>query len=621
MSYLDTSIPRIAVPRFTGTRYDAHVPDTLDLAQMAELTVRGITNCIDPARDYKMFTRAYWNRRPPVGAFLAANDGASGAKQLEGLPLLRIICGSTFNADVDRGYMQTYLDATGTDGVVYWTSAWYPNPNTIPPVFSGPHASVENEGRLILAMCMWYQHDGNPLWRTLIEKKITRLSELAIPEDDYVYFSNRPYEIPMRRQCDGECCFTPDDTKATVRIGGRDRLEDVNSPIRGYGAHIQVCMLGRSLCVYYRLTGYAPALNLAGKLIRGLLGQKPYTQDGGWLCYHFHANTATLLALAEYGAIVEDKELLELVRKCFEYGQTVSDPLVGWFPEYVPGTPEYTKIIPTSIGPATRTCETCEVADMVGLALKLTQAGVGDYWEEAERWTRNQFAENQLTPEKFEVLQSKVINEGLFEAKPVSSWETSDVARCIGTFAGIAAANDWGTVAVPGCCTGNASRTIYWIWDSIVTRKPDEVRVNLLLNRASPWVDVDSYLPYEGKVVLRAKQATRAAVRIPAWAGRDTVVCSVGDRTRVCSWNGSYLGLGALRAGDTAVVTFPVPTYTTPARAIGDLSCTLTVKGNTVVEISPRGEGCPLYERERFKQDKAPMRKTTRFVAEESVLW
>ena len=28
-------------------------------------------------------------------------------------------------------------------------------------------------------------------------------------------------------------------------------------------------------------------------------------------------------------------------------------------------------------------------------------------------------------------------------------------------------------------------------------------RYNLLLNRASPWMDIDSYIPYEGKVVLK----------------------------------------------------------------------------------------------------------------------
>src|SRR4029079_16103308 len=42
----------------------------------------------------------------------------------------------------------------------------------------------------------------------------------------------------------------------------------------------------------------------------------------------------------------------------------------------------------------------------------------------------------------------------------------------------------------------------YFVWESIVRGHDDGAEVNLLLNRASSWVDVDSYLPYEGKVVL-----------------------------------------------------------------------------------------------------------------------
>jgi hypothetical protein len=37
---------------------------------------------------------------------------------------------------------------------------------------------------------------------------------------------------------------------------------------------------------------------------------------------------------------------------------------------------------------------------MIALSLELTRVRVGDYWDDADRWVRNQFAENQLTPEK-----------------------------------------------------------------------------------------------------------------------------------------------------------------------------------------------------------------------------
>ena len=55
--------------------------------------------------------------------------------------------------------------------------------------------------------------------------------------------------------------------------------------------------------------------------------------------------------------------------------------------------------------------------------------------------------------------------------------------------------------------------------------------MELLLNRASQWLDVDSYLPVEGKVVLRIKDAPRLAVRMPAWSNPPDVQVSVGDRS------------------------------------------------------------------------------------------
>jgi hypothetical protein len=48
-------------------------------------------------------------------------------------------------------------------------------------------------------------------------------------------------------------------------------------------------------------------------------------------------------------------------------------------------------------------------------------------------------------------------------------------------------------------------------------------------------------------------------------------------------------------------------------------SPTLTWRGDTVVEISPKGTICPLYQREHFKQEKAPMKATTFYFPEEEL--
>ena len=47
---------------------------------------------------------------------------------------------------------------------------------------------------------------------------------------------------------------------------------------------------------------------------------------------------------------------------------------------------------------------------------------------------------------------------------------------------------------------------MYYIWQHILTYDQGKLRLNLLLNRASEWVDVCSYIPYQGKVEIVVKK-------------------------------------------------------------------------------------------------------------------
>jgi DUF1680 family protein len=266
------------------------------------------------------------------------------------------------------------------------------------------------------------------------------------------------------------------------------------------------------------------------------------------------------------------------------------------------------------------TCELCEVADMVGLALKLTQAGAGNYWEDADRWLRNQYVEGQLTHNQLRVFLDNLHARELFRERPVEPWESDEIERAVGGFSISSLPNDWGLKMGHACCTGNASRTYYWIWDSILTKQDDLTKVNLLLNRASPWLDVDSYLPYEGKVVLKIKATPAVAMRIPQWADRDRVTCKMNGTGRDFAWSEDYVEVRDLNAGDVVTVEFPIREETTFS-VIGDKPFKLTLKGNTVVDIDPEGKLCPLYQRDHYKHDRAPMKKVSRFVSKENILW
>ena len=76
--------------------------------------------------------------------------------------------------------------------------------------------------------------------------------------------------------------------------------------------------------------------------------------------------------------------MLEFVCHGYEYAKSEGETLTGYFPEFLQS-------------PELEHSEICEVADMVALALKLSEYDVMDCWEDADHWLRNMFAEGQLT--------------------------------------------------------------------------------------------------------------------------------------------------------------------------------------------------------------------------------
>jgi hypothetical protein len=133
---------------------------------------------------------------------------------------------------------------------------------------------------------------------------------------------------------------------------------------------------------------------------------------------------------------------------------------------------------------------------------------------------------------------------------------------------------------------------------------------------------VDSYLPYEGKVVLSNKKARRVGVRIPSWVNRREVVCGVGNRRTTPIWAGPWLLFEGLKGGEKLVVRFPMREWTERFVLDGQ-EYRAEFKGNTVIAISPRqgGVGYPIYERGHYRRDVAPLRRGRRYVPKAILRW
>ena len=198
-------------------------------------------------------------------------------------------------------------------------------------------------------------------------------------------------------------------------------------------------------------------------------------------------------------------------------------------------------------------------------------------------------------------------------------------------------------IGLPFCCSPHGTMGLFYAWDSIIQCHDGHAQINLLLNRASPWMDIDSNLPYEGKVVLKNKTAREAVVRIPLWADKNAVVCRLNNAKVDAQWQGRYLRVDNLKPQDTVTIEFPMVTRTEtwtipaggehyvvgddrtwPAYTPGKTVLTMTFQGNTLIDCSP-----PLHptlwmykdRKDKYSASQAPTRKVIRYVSPMTLQW
>ncbi len=632
IGYIREKIPVFSIPAYAGRTYVDTVPDTLDLTERAKLGVNVLTGIADPFKDYEIFWLTDIYRNPPI-MLHNFNDWVQNQEGLmEALPLLRNATGSELNSNVDPAWMRSILKSIGGDGLLYLPFNGRPwgriRAEGVDPVWrsDGSRTSTQNPAvtqianlstceRAIGTMTLYYTRDNNAMWKAQIEPMIARLNELAIHKSDFAYFAAGSFEP--------------------------DAKVDPNSPIP-LGSEWGVSWNTRAVqafAQYYRATGYEPALAFAKELTNYTLHQGQILDgEGRWILdpeiksrktwkangNEFDVDGLTLggqaqghalaaLCLMEYAIVTNDKVLMEFCNKSYQYGVNPGPEMgvsriVGWFPEfYVPGYPS---------------CESCTNGELLSLAIKLTESGVADYWDDIDRFVRNHFAEAQLTSADWVYKMAERQPK-----KPVGQYETSDHVpeRNLGAWSGWASPNEYAVRAgVSHCCTGNSTRGLYYVWEHMIDYEGDDLKVNLLLNRASRWADVYSYVPYRGQVDLKIKQSCRNVhVRAPEWleGGNPSITCKVNGSARPLHWEGRYVSIGAVKADDKAEIFFPISERTVRER-IGPNTYTLVVKGNTVVSIDPPGGNGPLYaNRAKYRSSEVSWNKVTRFVPEQDINW
>ncbi len=620
-------------PKFSGEYYEAEVPDTLDLAERARYGVNHFTSIISPENNYEMYWgtmacnygndfmsslgRPDWTQwgysfgqtNPPVINLQFSPLMACQPKCMEALAMERLMCGSQQNLVLEGKMLEmmaSLVDADGLYCVPKDQKKWWLGPDEY-----RPYAHTHGQARMLRAMIAWFQYTEESKWKELVDRMVEGLDKfMVVHKEDYGYIPTQGFmPIEYFRSC------------YVKGMGWRNTEEPTDEKSGEEGSLF--CHQGHTpgvLANWYRFSGNRKALDLSGELVRFYTkpqfwadnpgGEYPGTvgaEHAHWQG-HFHGYVNVLTAILEYAIATNDVRLKQFVRDGYEWARQSGIASIGLAGDG----------------------QGCGVGRLIGLAIKLSEAGIGDYWEDVDLYIRNQGTEMQFVPEDLPYLRN------LCEGKPEPPFKDScyhagdDVFEMnVGGFS----EHFPGKSGTAGCCSPWGNMGLFYAWDGTLRQDNGTVRINLLLNRASSWMDVDSYLPYEGKVVLKNKSAKEAFVRIPLWVEMDNVQCLVNNHQASPSWFGNYLRIRDLAKNDIVIIRFPlkerVETWTSPPQGPFNLLIqpgikhTLRFKGNTLIEINPPISGSPLYRNRKtlYESNILRMHKVTRFVTPFILKW
>jgi len=575
-----------------------------------------------------MYGLAHFHTRTPYLRHWSA-DIPLDPKLAESLPLMRLMCGSEYGAKLEQDY-RAELVARIEDGL-YWDRYTSERPwrniyNNSAELYGQGRdedfSSVWGVARMIRALTAWHgvNGDNNAALRAAL---IRGLRRIAIDASDYSYYPHKGgwhdgFVYPRSGWIDT--------TEAP-----RDREGPEGSVTCAHGHQIYAA------AQFHALTGDPVAKELATRLARyvikarfwggtidpdlkktaafnltPLANDAPFrdgSQHGHWPL-HFHARAIVLRGLLAYARTCHDERVLEFVRHAYEFTQTQGIPRLGWINTH-----------PPAIG-----CEGCALGDLVGLAIRLTDAGAGDYWDDADAVVRNQLMEQQVTDAaalaEFCSRQPEVPHPHPY---PAGYEDTRDaVARSVGVFFGITRPGFVTDPWVMHCCTGNASQGLYYAWEGALRESPGAAVINLLFNRAGRGIDVLSHLSHEGRVDIAVKMPIRVSVRIPRWTDIREAVVHVNGVVREPERLGRYLTARDLEPGDRLTVTFPIgeasAIYTINKGTPIEETYECCFRGSTLVELrggpEPRNNDFQLYRnRARLRTTQAPMKQASWFVA------
>ena len=564
------------------------MPDQIhpfDLQARAALAARSLTALIDAQRDGLMYFLGTWRSHPPRAHHCLWDYGDGSGRHIDALTLMHAMSSAESNdAPTQQGEAQLeawMLRMLGDDGLSWLPPEDLGKPWGIEQLLvdwqpGTPAAEISWAQRgTLMGLVSRYQATTDERYLTYACRMIDGLLAIAIRHPRGLYLPEGYYR-PAGWSYD--------------QPGFHAGIEEYNAAIVPPAIRL------------YEIAGYQPALELATGLVDFAVYYTPcYLPNGRFrpsedmLESHFHTRSNFILGVLKLGLVAQRREYVSWARQSYDQARDWGTDF-GWFPEGLP----------------LRHGETCCTTDMLEIALLLGAHVDRRYYADAERYGRNHLLETQfLSRERLEEAVERLPPIDAGPLNPIDSTDQGVLETQVGAFAARSTLNDafhLDATSMMQCCNAAGARALYDLWryavEDVQAEGTDEPHyaIHLRFSVVTPGLTVRSHEPAQGRLDIIARDACTLEVRLPQGTTQAMVVhmnAQGEQRVEVAMPQEGYIAT-RINAGQAIEVHYPlverVASYEVGA---GDhtLTCTGVWRGETLMQIEPRGHYYALYER------------------------
>ena len=532
-----------------------------DLKNEAEMALNYIDGMTDRAYDYLPFWLVEPHKKPAQAEHCKVDDAELVGSWYEAVDSIHSILGEREESvKLHEGFRRQVLSNWGEHGLRFHKK--YPWTHTI-------HSSFHEMGYILPALNRMVKNNPNDEEAEMRAAGLVRgMRSLVISREVKTFWSGDSrerspvYEFP---------------NDVYLQDGGFDLTRHTG---RGEQS-IRNAVSLHALVDRYVIAGDEVALDLAIGMSNYLLGPSRYFNYKFEFFGHVHSAAWVAAGLIYLGRVTGVEKYSNAGEQIYLYVRSMTSS-AGWVPEYA----QWHK-------PEDEHCETCCIKDLILCTHELILSGKREYWDEMNRYGRNQLSENQITYTGYvEVDNTREDADG-------KTYKNLD-KRLIGGYTGGSEPNSISLTrfrSIAGCCVGTGPIALELLWNNVATDVDGVLTVNIHTDKETDAYTLMHNMPDDGRIALAVKKDCNAGFRLYPWMSEEWRLLVNGDKVDALFAEDGDVAYAELKAGDTVELVFPIATVEKKEFFAGR-EYTEFWRGGDMIDILPRGEHVRLYQRD-----------------------